>query len=73
MRWDNVNNLLKALQDLDYHQKENTYFQYDIQSKKVDQLQQNVVRSNCMDCLDRTNVVQSVWLVGNYKNNLLLY
>ncbi|KAF0266963.1 hypothetical protein FOG51_02246 [Hanseniaspora uvarum] len=74
MRWDNVNNLLKALQDLDYHQKENTYFQYDIQSKKVDQLQQNVVRSNCMDCLDRTNVVQSVlagWQLQKQLTSLL--
>ena len=32
--------------------------------------QGGVVRTNCMDCLDRTNVVQS--LIARYEN-LLLY
>ncbi|KAL6935350.1 hypothetical protein ACO0R3_000393 [Hanseniaspora guilliermondii] len=74
MRWHNVNNLLKTLQDLGYHEKENTYFQYDIKAQKVDQLQKNIVRSNCMDCLDRTNVVQSVlagWQLQKQLTSLL--
>ncbi len=31
---------------------------------KIDRLQRAVVRTNCMDCLDRTNVVQSIF--GRY-------
>ncbi|KAL6939063.1 hypothetical protein ACO0OL_000686 [Hanseniaspora opuntiae] len=74
MRWHNVNNLLKTLQELGYHEKENTYFQYDIKTQTVDQLQDNIVRSNCMDCLDRTNVVQSVlagWQLQKQLTTLL--
>lgn len=59
MKWDNVNNLLKTLQGLEY-QKKDTYFEYNLATKTVEKKQQNIVRSNCMDCLDRTNVVQSV-------------
>ena len=59
MKWDNVNNLLKTLQNLEYQNKD-SFFEYNLATKTVLRLQQNIVRSNCMDCLDRTNVVQSV-------------
>ena len=40
----------------------NKYFKYyiqDVNEKKVINLQQGVVRTNCLDCLDRTNLIQS--------------
>ncbi|CAK7893625.1 phosphatidylinositol-3-phosphatase Sac1p [[Candida] anglica] len=66
MRWDRVELLLKHLIDLNYTSEE--YFQYDFTSKKVINTQTKIVRTNCMDCLDRTNVVQSTlarWVLQN--------
>ena len=40
----------------------NKYFKYyveDIDEKKVINLQNGVMRTNCLDCLDRTNLIQS--------------
>ena len=37
------------------------FFEYDLEQKKVCCLQSAVIRTNCIDCLDRTNVVQSVF------------
>ena len=40
----------------------NKYFKYyveDIEEKKVINLQNGVMRTNCLDCLDRTNLIQS--------------
>lgn len=37
------------------------YFEYDLEKKEVSCLQSAVIRTNCIDCLDRTNVVQSVF------------
>ena len=57
MRWDRVKLLLEHLIELGY--TSNNYFHFDLEAQKIRSLQTKVVRTNCMDCLDRTNVVQS--------------
>ena len=57
MRWDRVKLLLEHLIELGY--TSNNYFHFDLDAQKIRSLQTKVVRTNCMDCLDRTNVVQS--------------
>lgn len=40
----------------------NTFFKYyveDVAEKKVISLQNGVMRTNCLDCLDRTNLIQT--------------
>ncbi|KAJ3043751.1 Phosphatidylinositide phosphatase SAC1 [Rhizophlyctis rosea] len=55
MRWDRISVLIDQIQkDLDAQ----GYCLID--GKTVKRKQSSVVRTNCMDCLDRTNVVQSV-------------
>lgn len=57
LRFDRVQLLIDALQD---DLTTQGYFAHDTTSSSRPQhLQTSVVRSNCMDCLDRTNVVQS--------------
>lgn len=34
------------------------YFSYDVKDKKIISEQQGIFRTNCLDCLDRTNLVQ---------------
>lgn len=58
MRWDRVRLLIEHLKELGY--SNDNYFMYDLNSKTVKRRQNKVVRTNCMDCLDRTNVVQSM-------------
>lgn len=58
MRWDRVRLLIERLISLGF--TSDNYFAYDISSNTVLNLQKKVVRTNCMDCLDRTNVVQSM-------------
>jgi len=56
MRWDRIQLLVDRLQErLDAH----GYFHVSSTSAAPIQTQRGVVRTNCMDCLDRTNVVQS--------------
>jgi hypothetical protein len=60
MAYHNIQNLVSAISDeLDMQ----SYFEAEIDSGNgsflVKRLQKGVVRTNCMDCLDRTNVVQS--------------
>lgn len=57
MRWDRVKLLLEHLSELGYSSKD--CFHYDATTNHVISRQGSVVRTNCMDCLDRTNVVQS--------------
>ncbi|TIB14562.1 hypothetical protein E3P92_01907 [Wallemia ichthyophaga] len=54
MRWDRIQILIDRLDD---DLKAQGYFKKDAQT--VSNTQQSVFRTNCMDCLDRTNVVQS--------------
>ena len=57
MKFDNVRLLIEQLEreGLNPHD----YFSLDTNGAPRLQLQKSVVRTNCMDCLDRTNVVQS--------------
>ncbi|KAK6463812.1 SacI homology domain-containing protein [Scheffersomyces coipomensis] len=66
MRWDRIKLLLERLISLGY--TSDNFFHYDLNSSKIIHLQNKVVRTNCMDCLDRTNVVQSTiarWVLQN--------
>ncbi|KAF2983922.1 hypothetical protein EK904_005281, partial [Melospiza melodia maxima] len=56
MRWDRLQILMDQLAD---QQDEFSYFLVDSEGKTVTQ-QEGTFRSNCMDCLDRTNVIQSL-------------
>lgn len=58
MRWDRVKLLIEHLIDLGF--TSSNFFHYDIATNTVKNTQNKVVRTNCMDCLDRTNVVQSM-------------
>ncbi|KAI9020157.1 SacI homology domain-containing protein [Phycomyces nitens] len=61
MRWDRINVLVDQLKEqLD----QQGYMYYDASNKDAPTIrkkQTSVIRSNCMDCLDRTNVVQSTF------------
>nr|XP_033786071.1 phosphatidylinositide phosphatase SAC1 [Geotrypetes seraphini] len=56
MRWERLQILVDNVSDL---QDEFSYFLVDEDGKVLLQ-QDGIFRSNCMDCLDRTNVVQSL-------------
>ncbi|KAK9480874.1 SacI homology domain-containing protein [Lipomyces japonicus] len=63
MRYDRVQGLIDRLVELGAGQMGYYHAVRDQDSgdgTKVKRLQQGTVRTNCMDCLDRTNVVQSV-------------
>lgn len=38
----------------------NGYFSYDVREKRIISEQQGIFRTNCLDCLDRTNLVQQM-------------
>lgn len=66
MRWDRVRLLIEQLKDLGF--ESDNYFLYDSTTRTVKHTQTKIVRTNCMDCLDRTNVVQSMlgrWMLQN--------
>ncbi|KAI8382402.1 SacI homology domain-containing protein [Blakeslea trispora] len=56
MRWHRIQLLVDQLKD---KLAEQSYTHYNVTDKSLKKSQTSVVRSNCMDCLDRTNVVQS--------------
>ncbi|CCD23918.1 phosphatidylinositol-3-phosphatase SAC1 NDAI_0C02580 [Naumovozyma dairenensis CBS 421] len=61
MKWHRVKLLINRLQELGLTNDD--FFHMQINSdggRKIVNLQKSTVRTNCMDCLDRTNVVQSV-------------
>jgi hypothetical protein len=64
-RWDRLSGLLN---DLKPALVDHGYFLADVPTNKkgwgIQRRQNAVVRTNCMDCLDRTNVVQSIF--GRY-------
>lgn len=43
------------------------YFAYDVREKKVIHEQTGVFRTNCLDCLDRTNLVQQVISLNAFR------
>ncbi|EGW32314.1 uncharacterized protein SPAPADRAFT_61390 [Spathaspora passalidarum NRRL Y-27907] len=66
MRYDRINLLLERLIQLGY--TSDNYFSYDLAENKILSVQNKIVRTNCMDCLDRTNVVQGElarWVLQN--------
>ena len=59
-RWDRLRSLLDTVEpSLEEQGFLETFF--DGADWKVKRLQTGIVRTNCMDCLDRTNVVQSIF------------
>ncbi|CCE61968.1 hypothetical protein TPHA_0B02960 [Tetrapisispora phaffii CBS 4417] len=46
---------------------ENGYFSYDVREKRVISEQHGVFRTNCLDCLDRTNLVQQMLSLTVFK------
>lgn len=46
------------------------YFSYDVKEKKVISEQQGIFRTNCLDCLDRTNLVQQTISLVAFKTFL---
>lgn len=58
MRFDRVRTLLD---DLEKEFIEQAYFAHDEGNQSLGSEQKSVYRTNCMDCLDRTNVVQSTF------------
>ncbi|EJT97779.1 hypothetical protein DACRYDRAFT_71440 [Dacryopinax primogenitus] len=56
MRWDRIQLLIDRLEPA---LKSEGYFRQELGQPQPIHMQTAVVRSNCMDCLDRTNVVQS--------------
>ncbi|KAI9317191.1 SacI homology domain-containing protein [Dichotomocladium elegans] len=59
MRWDRIQLLVDQLEEQLVKQGFFYYDATDANAPTVRKTQTSVVRSNCMDCLDRTNVVQS--------------
>ena len=58
MHYENIAKLVDMTHDA---VQKGEYFKYDLRSKQILNLQSAVIRTNCIDCLDRTNVVQSVY------------
>jgi len=56
MRWDRINVLIEKMQD---DLSRQGYFHLDLSGPDLVKTQQGIVRTNCMDNLDRTNVVQA--------------
>jgi len=59
MRWERVQLLINTLEDLGLDEQKWFQVKYGAEKRVVEAEQTSVVRTNCMDCLDRTNVVQS--------------
>lgn len=57
MAYHNIDKLVEALKE---ELNSFGYFEGDMSNGKVIKKQTGIIRTNCMDCLDRTNVVQSV-------------
>jgi hypothetical protein len=65
LRFDRVGGLIDSL---DSELTKQAYFYQDTTEQGAQIKQSSVVRTNCMDCLDRTNVVQSAlakWVLNN--------
>lgn len=59
MRWDRVQLLIENLEAMGLDEQKWFQAKFGNEKKAVLEVQTSVVRTNCMDCLDRTNVVQS--------------
>ncbi|EPZ36290.1 Synaptojanin domain-containing protein [Rozella allomycis CSF55] len=65
LRWDRLSELDEKL--IEYY---NSFKWFAKNENKVVQNQSGIIRSNCIDCLDRTNVVQSI-IAKSMLNNIL--
>lgn len=54
MKWNNISILMKRISD---NLRKQQYFHIDDKSKVIAE-QKGVYRTNCIDCIDRTNVIQ---------------
>ncbi|AMD21559.1 HFL297Wp [Eremothecium sinecaudum] len=62
MRWHRINLLVEQLKKIGWDKED--YFHKTLQNgvtKSIVKQQKSVLRTNCMDCLDRTNVAQSTF------------
>lgn len=59
MKFANAEKLIPILSELGFD--DSNYFHYDLTNEKIINTQNKCIRTNCMDCLDRTNVVQSIF------------
>ena len=50
--------LLFASSSRGYSDPKKTFYFYHDEKKRIKSLQNNIIRTNCIDCLDRTNVIQ---------------
>lgn len=65
LHWENIDKLIALIQG-----KIDSIGYSVIKNGEVEQKQNGVVRTNCVDCLDRTNVVQSVIARKNLEKQL---
>jgi SacI homology domain/Inositol phosphatase len=56
MKFENVQKLVHAMEDI-----MNSFGETVVDGPNIKQRQTGIIRTNCMDCLDRTNVVQSAF------------
>ncbi|CAO3623916.1 unnamed protein product [Cunninghamella echinulata] len=71
MQWHRIQTLIDGL---DQKLEDAGYYYYD-ESKKIEKIQVGVARTNCIDCLDRTNVVQTMlakWMINKWESILSL-
>ncbi|THH12165.1 hypothetical protein EW145_g157 [Phellinidium pouzarii] len=70
MRWDRINLLLESIEE---DMLRNGYFYEDADRPEIVKQQLGVVRTNCMDNLDRTNVAQSAvakWMLNRQLRDI---
>ena len=65
MKFENVSFLIDKMKDT-----LNAYGETVIRDKQIIQKQTGIIRTNCMDCLDRTNVVESAYAQYILEQNL---
>ncbi|XP_040580794.1 phosphatidylinositol-3-phosphatase SAC1 [Lepeophtheirus salmonis] len=63
--WSRISKLIDRLSS---YQNKFNFFYYDSRQRTPNLVQSGIFRTNCMDCLDRTNVVQSMLAFENLKS-----
>lgn len=58
MNYGAINELVEQVES---NMKDYGYFHYNSQTKTINRQQAGIIRVNCIDCLDRTNVVENVF------------
>lgn len=65
--FDNVDQAILKLREMKSNLK---FFIYDIKNDKVIMRQQGIFRTNCLDCLDRTNFFQAKMAISTMEEIL---